>query len=90
MGKKFAPAYTNIFMAEWEEGALQTAPQRPLYYRYLDDIWRVWQYPKEDFQAFIDHMNNHNSSIKIKATLQDGHIDFLHITFKRTRLPSYT
>lgn len=22
MGKKFAPAYANIFMAQWEEGAL--------------------------------------------------------------------
>ncbi|KAM4540300.1 calpain-3-like [Fundulus diaphanus] len=40
MGKKFAPAYANIFMAEWEAGALESCSKAPLhYYRYLDDIW---------------------------------------------------
>lgn len=28
MGKKFAPAYTNIFMAKWEEKALQASPKK--------------------------------------------------------------
>lgn len=40
MGKTFAPSYANIFMASWEETALDTFPLKPLaYYRFLDDIW---------------------------------------------------
>lgn len=81
MGKKFAPAYANIFMAEWEEGALLATNKKPLhYYRYLDDIWGVWQYSKQDFKDFISTMNNHNSSIKVKATIQDYSINFLDTT----------
>lgn len=29
MGKKIAQAYANIFMAAWEEKALQTVPKKP-------------------------------------------------------------
>ena len=37
MGKRFAPAYANIFMAEWEMTALASCSKKTLhYYRYLD------------------------------------------------------
>ena len=53
MGKKFAPAYANIFMAEWEELALKASPKKLLYYyRYLDDIWGIWPYEREEFDIF--------------------------------------
>lgn len=29
MGKKFALAYTNIFLVAWEKGVLQVAPKKP-------------------------------------------------------------
>lgn len=68
MGKKFAPAYANIFMAEWEHGALQSCPKRPLhYYRFLDDVWGVWTHTGEHFKIFLHHLHHHNPSIKLKA-----------------------
>lgn len=52
MGKKFAPSYANIFMAQWEHSALQTCSKKPLhYFRYLDDIWGVWPHSRLD----LDH-----------------------------------
>lgn len=37
--KKFAPAYANIYMAEWKKTAFLKCDKIPLkYYRYLDDI----------------------------------------------------
>lgn len=40
MGKRFAPAYANIYMAEWEEEVIKKCTKLPLIYlRYLDDIW---------------------------------------------------
>ncbi|KAF7643633.1 hypothetical protein LDENG_00236130 [Lucifuga dentata] len=81
MGKKFAPAYANIFMAEWESTALASCQKKPLYYyRYLDDIWRVWTHSEEDFKLFLTSLNNHNSSIKLKSTLNHNSVNFLDTT----------
>lgn len=43
MGKRFAPAYANLYMANWEEEALTKCVHKPLcYLRYLDDIFGIW------------------------------------------------
>ena len=81
MGKKFAPAYANIFMAEWETGALSTCRKAPLhYFRYLDDIWGVWTHSEAEFQEFLHHLNTHNPSIKVKSTTSVKAVDFLDTT----------
>lgn len=81
MGKKFAPAYANIFMAEWEASALASSPKKPAhYYRYLDDIWGVWTHSREDFLEWVDHLNAHNPSIKIKFETHTQSVNFLDTT----------
>lgn len=81
MGKKFSPAYANIFMAKWEEEALDKCSKKPLQYlRYLDDIWGIWQHSKKDFIEFVDILNKHDVSIKVKHTLNENKIDFLDMT----------
>lgn len=81
MGKRFAPAYANIFMAKWEAEALEKCPRKPLHYlRYLDDIWGVWTYSKPDFEEFIRSLNAHDWSIQCKYELDDKKIDFLDTT----------
>lgn len=86
MGKRFAPAYANIFMAKWEEEALEKCPRKPLHYlRYLDDIWGVWTYSKPDFEEFIRTLNAHDWSIQCKYELDDRKIDFLDTTVYKGR-----
>ncbi|XP_023808293.1 uncharacterized protein LOC105358296 isoform X1 [Oryzias latipes] len=81
MGKKFAPAYANIFMAEWESSALQKCALKPLcYYRYLDDIWGVWTHSEQEFGTFLGTLNSHNPSIKLKSTCHASSVDFLDTT----------
>lgn len=86
MGKKFAPAYANIFMAAWEKGALQTTPLKPVhYYRFLDDVWGVWTHSLTEFQDFISILNSFNSSITVKAEIHRTTVNFLDVTvFKGT------
>lgn len=68
MGKKIAPAYADIFMAEWETGALNKCDKKPLhYFRYLDHIWGIWTHSEEYFEQFLDALNTHNLSIKLKS-----------------------
>lgn len=87
MGKKFAPSYANIFMAHWEETALATATLKPFaYYRFLDDIWGVWEHSREEFLKFIEHLNTHQKSITVKYELDSREVNFLDvITYKGTK-----
>ena len=42
MGKKFAPNYANLFLAEWEEKALEKCVLKPsVYWRFVDDIFMI-------------------------------------------------
>lgn len=67
MGKKITLSYANIYMANWEESAWVSAALKPLdYFRFLDDIWGVWNNSKQEFIDFTQHLNSHHSSIKIK------------------------
>lgn len=81
MGKKFAPSYANLFMADWEVSALNKCTKKPLYYyRYLDDIWGVWTHSEDDFEHFLCTLNTHNPSITLKATKHFNSVDFLDTT----------
>lgn len=81
MGKKFAPAYANIFMANWEEGVFQKCQRKPFHYlRYLDDIWGIWTGSWAEFQQFLGILNSHDPSIKLTAEVDQREIDFLDTT----------
>ena len=81
MGKRFAPSYANIYMAQWEDTALKKCRLKPThYYRYLDDIFGIWEHTKEDFEEFIKILNTHHSSITIKYVTSMDKIDFLDVT----------
>ena len=81
MGKRFAPSYANLFMAEWEREVLPLCPFDPLFYgRFLDDIFMVWTYSIEQFWEFFEILNNHHPSIKLTANVSHKSIDFLDTT----------
>lgn len=81
MGKKFAPAYANIFMANWEKEALAKCPVKPLHFlRYLDDIWGIWIDTKEEFDIFVNILDTHDPSIKLEYTIDRDSINFLDTT----------
>lgn len=81
MGKRFAPSYANLFMANWEEEVLSKCKLKPLhYYRYLDDIWGVWIYSLEEFREFMRILNDHDPSIQLKSEIDQSSINFLDTT----------
>lgn len=81
MGQRFAPAYANIYMSEWEREALIKCPLKPLFFlRYLDDIIGAWPHPLHTFQQFIDILDNHHPSIKLKYTRDPQQVHFLDTT----------
>lgn len=50
MDKRFAPAYADIYLAEWENTVYPLCQLKPFrFYRYLDDIWGIWKQSVEEF-----------------------------------------
>ncbi|XP_055956400.1 uncharacterized protein LOC126831676 [Patella vulgata] len=81
MGKRFAPSYANLFMAEWEREVLPLCPLKPDFYgRFLDDVFIVWTYTLDEFWTFFNILNNHHPSIKLTANVSHNSIDFLDTT----------
>lgn len=81
MGKKFAPAYANIYMSEWEREALAKCPLQPLmYYRFLDDIIGLWPHTLEQFDTFVNILNTHHPSITVKHDIHPTQVHFLDTT----------
>lgn len=89
MGKKFAPAYADIYMSNWEETILPKCEKQPAcYFRYLDDIWGIWHHTEENFGDFVEQLNSHHPTIKLKATTSFSSINFLDVTtFKGPDFP---
>lgn len=78
MGKKFAPAFANLYMRMWEETALAKSETTPLLYlRYLDDIFGIWSGSQLEFQAFLDLLNTHHPAITITHNIQCERLEFL-------------
>jgi len=81
MGRKFAPNFANLFMAQWEKEALAKCTLQPdCFLRFLDDIFIVWPHSEEDFWKFFNTLNDHHPTIKLKATLHRQSVDFLDVT----------
>ncbi|MEE4247463.1 MAG: hypothetical protein V2I33_18800, partial [Kangiellaceae bacterium] len=78
MGKSFAPAYANIFMADWETRALNVSPHKPLFYkRYIDDIFMIFVGDARQLQQLIDHLCSFDRDIKLSAEFSRESVNFL-------------
>ena len=78
MGRKYSPAYADIYLADWEESAFLKCPSRPLlYYRYLDDIFGLWDKSETELNHFIHILNSHHPRITLKHTLHLQQVPFL-------------
>lgn len=81
MGKKYAPSYANIFMAKFETEAMNKCYLLPtVYFRFLDDIFCVWDHGRDKLNTFLEVLNSHHPSVKLTACIHENSIDFLDVT----------
>ena len=65
IGTKFAPSYAIIALGDFEEKALQGSDLKPwLWWRYIDDIFMVWEHGEDNLLKFIEYLNNFHPTIK--------------------------
>ena len=85
MGTKCAPCYANLFMGSFEERFIYPKIKDKCisYLRYIDDIFMIWNGTKEEFEEFIEYINNCHSTIKFDYTISTGEVNFLDTTVYR-------
>ena len=81
IGTKFAPPYSILFMAELEEEILSEIELKPyLWWRYIDDIFFLWEHGEEKLKEFIEHLNEKHPTIKFTAEWSQTSFNFLDVT----------
>ena len=57
----------------WQSGrkkAFEKCVLKPsVYWRFLDNIFMIWEHSKEEFYKFVKIVNTHHPSITVKAEL---------------------
>ena len=68
IGTKFAPSYAILFMSELEETSLEGSLLKPtVWWRYIDDIFMIWEHGMEHLDIFLNSLNNCHPTIKFKT-----------------------
>ena len=82
-GTKFAPPYTIIFMADLEERILEDIEQQPhIWWRYIDDIFFIWEHGEDSLKQFIETLNACHPTIKFTAEWSKEDINFLDVNVR--------
>lgn len=85
MGKNYAPGLADIYMEDFDEGAVNGYHIIPLLYgRYLDDFFFIWTGTTDELRDFEHHLNSLIDGIKVTLNWSQESIDFLDTTvYKR-------
>ena len=77
---KFAPSYAILILGDFEKDTLTVANLKPwLLWRYIVDIFRVWEHGEESLFEFIDYLNNLHPTLKFTYKYSRESIEFLDV-----------
>lgn len=78
MGTRRAPSYANLFMADLEEKLLAWTTRSPhVWWRYIDDVFAIWEHGQQRLEEFLEEINNFHPTIKFTAECSTEKVTFL-------------
>ena len=84
IGTKMAPPYTVIFMGDLEEKLLKDCDKKPLaWWRYIDDIFMLWQHVEKEREKFLEFLNCYHPTIKFTANYSRKEVNFLDVSVRK-------
>ena len=85
MGTRMAPSYANIFMGKLEQQLLaRTRKGPPIWWRYIDDIFVLWNHGEESLNSFVEEINQAHPTIKFTTEWSRDSVSFLDANFYLT------
>ena len=91
MGTRVAPTYANLFMAHFEETYVYKDKSRPrIWFRFIDDIWGIFNGNEESFKKFNSELNSIHTSIQFTGEFSESEINFLDVTTYRKNSKIYS
>ena len=88
MGTICAPAYANIFMAEFEQKYIyQLIKDKSIpFLRYIDDFFMVWIKSEKQLKDLMSELNQKHTSIKLGYKFDCKQIEFLDTLDQQNKL----
>ena len=84
-GIKFAPPYAILFMGYFEDKILNSLAEKPsVWWRYIDDIFMIWQHGEEKLKEFLKILNSCHPTIKYTAEYSLDKGNFLDVEVIRS------
>ncbi|XP_015124857.1 uncharacterized protein LOC107046694 [Diachasma alloeum] len=72
MGSPISPTIANIFMEDFENKVLKSAPLKPLvWFRYVDDTLVLWKHGADTLPQFLNFINSQHPSIKFTMEIEE-------------------
>jgi len=85
MGTKVAPSFAILFMADFEDKNVYTYHTQPkVWFRYIDDIFLIWEHSSEELHNFVEHLNTCHPTIKFTSETSTEKVNFLDTTVHLT------
>ena len=84
IGTKMAPSYAVLFMDAIESAFLDSVAQKPLiWWRYIDDIFLVWEHGENTLIDFIAELNAFHPSVKFTSEWSKKCINYLDVSVSK-------
>lgn len=81
MGKSYAPGLADLYMEDFDDGAIDGYNVKPLLFnRFLDDIFFIWTGTLQQLREYEIYLNNLITGIKVTLNQSQESIDFLDTT----------
>ena len=79
MGTIYAPAYTNISMAQFEKQHIYPYIKNKsiLHLQYTDDIFMIWTGTKQELLIFLEKLNSKHKTITFEHNISNSNISLL-------------
>ena len=85
MGTKCAPTYANLVLGVIEQEFLDSQPLKPTcWFRFIDDIFGVWDHSLTDLQLFVSNFNAIDEDIQITLDHSVSEVAFLDTVVQKS------
>ena len=83
IGTRMAPTYAIIFLHMFESKFLKSASLNPyIWYRFIDDIFSIWQHGEARLRAFTTELNARHPSIQFTWDVSESLVPFLDVNVR--------